>query len=86
MALSARDLPDYIGDSWIGAFSITPHNTNELARYTRAITAAGAGTLAVTFYDGSTHTFTLGAGDTIQVVAAKVSSTGTTATTIVGFY
>jgi len=68
-----------------GAFSITPHNTNELASVTRGVYVGGAGNLSVIMRDGQQVTFVgLSAGSILPIRARLVKSTGTTATNLVG--
>jgi hypothetical protein len=69
------------------AAAITPHDTNELANYTRAIYVGGAGNLKVTTVGGDTVTFTgVLAGQIYPIRAKIVFSNGTTATNLVGLY
>ena len=69
-----------------GAFSITPHDTNELSQYTRQIKVGGSGNLAVTWYDNSETTEAVEANVFYDWRIKKVKSTGTTATSIRGYY
>jgi len=67
------------------AFAITPHDTNDLAQVTRGIYVGGAGDLTVVTKGGTTVLFSaVPAGVVLPVRAAKVKSTGTAATSLVG--
>lgn len=70
------------------AFTITPHNTNELVKSTNAIYVGGAGTISVVMANknnsNSAVSFTAVAGATIPIRVKKVNVTGTTATNLVG--
>ncbi|PIL21173.1 hypothetical protein P775_05690 [Puniceibacterium antarcticum] len=66
------------------ATAITPNDTSDLSTLTRALYVGGAGDLRVTMADGNTVTF---AGLPVgwhPVRVARVHSTGTTASNIVG--
>lgn len=70
-----------------GSVTVTPHDSNALAKTTRALYVGGAGNLKVTMRDGSTPTFTaVPAGLLLPISVTHVWSTGTTATAIVGLY
>jgi hypothetical protein len=74
-------------DPAIGAFAITPHNTNPLTKPTRCVFVGGAGNLKVTMMDGSEVTFTgILAGSFVPIQCRIVQATGTTATNLVGMY
>jgi hypothetical protein len=62
--------------------AITPNDNKDIDyKYSDGVYVESAGNVAVTFKDGSTHTFTgLVAKDTIQGEIARISSTGTTVT------
>ncbi len=67
------------------AFSITPHDSNELSQVTRALFVGGAGNINLTTAAGTTLVFTgVTAGSILPIQASKVLSTSTTATNIVG--
>lgn len=67
-----------LGSPAAGAFAITPHNTNELSQVTRALRiGSSAGTLSVTFADGSDAIFPVEAYE-ILPFRVKVVKTATT--------
>lgn len=68
------------------AFTITPHDTNELTYVTRGLYVGGAGNVVVKLSDDSTTvTFTgVVAGSILPIRARLVMSTSTTATSILG--
>lgn len=69
------------------AAAITPNDGADLANTTRGIYVGGSGNLKVTMVGGEQVTFTgLAAGIIHPIRAARVWSTGTTATSIVGVY
>ena len=75
------DAPHY------GALSVTPSDTVDLSRVTRAIYVGGAGAVKVNMEDGTTVTFTaVPVGTTLRIKATRVYSTGTTATNLLGLY
>jgi len=66
------------------AAAVTPHNTNELAKATRAVWVGGAGNLKVTMVSGEEVTFnSVPAGTELRIRAKIIWATGTTATNIV---
>lgn len=66
-------------------FTITPHATNELAYYTRAIYVGGTGDIAMINARGETVIFrAVPAGQVLPVTTVRVLATGTTATNLVG--
>ena len=68
------------------AFAVTTHNTNELAHYTRGISFAADGDIAVVTVGGDTVTATL-VGGVIHPIRAKIiKTTGTTVSNIIGWY
>lgn len=69
------------------AVAITPSDTTDLTIATRGIYIGGAGNVAVIMAGGQTVTFTaLATGIVHPLSVARVKSTGTTATTIIGVY
>jgi len=68
-----------------GGFSITPTDSDNCTRVTRAVYVGGAGDLKITFANNETVTFVgLVAGQTYPFRVKKVFSTGTSATNIIG--
>lgn len=67
--------------------AVTPHDTNELANYARALWVGGAGNVKLTTPGGSTITLVAVPAGTILPIRAKVVfSTLTTATSIVAIW
>lgn len=70
-----------------GAESVTPHDTNELTKVSRAIYVGGDGNLAVVMKNGDTVTISGAiAGMILPIRVKQIKSTGTTATNILSFY
>lgn len=70
-----------------GAAAVTPHNTNELAIWSRGLYIGVSGDVAVTTVNGDEVTFVGLAAGIIHPIRAKVvKSTGTTATSILAVY
>lgn len=68
------------------AFSITPADA-DMSTPARALYVGGAGNVAVVTTGGDSVTFVgVAAGTVLPVSVRRVSSTGTTATSIVGMY
>lgn len=68
-----------------GVLTITPHDTNLLARSARAIYVGVGGNIKVRTHDGSEATFTeVPQGSVLPVECVKVYATGTTASNLVG--
>lgn len=67
--------------------AITPHDTNELPVLPRAIRFDGGGTVVLTAPDETDadvdQSYTVVAGERLDIRAKKIKSTGTTATGIV---
>jgi hypothetical protein len=75
-----------VGPARHGA-AVTPHDTNELDNYSRALWVGGAGNIALTTAGGDSITLSnIVAGSLIPIQAKIVLSTGTTATNIVALY
>ena len=67
------------------AFTITPHDTNQLSDVTKGIYVGGAGVVTLRTANGLADVaFTCPAGVTLDVAALYVRATGTTATLLVG--
>ena len=62
---------------------VTPSDTGDLARASRALNVGQSGFVRVTTVDGDTATVYVAAGVAFPVRAARVWATGTTATSIV---
>ena len=70
-----------------GAAAVTPNDSTDLTTIARALYVGGAGNVKIDAADGSTVTFSgVLAGSILPVRAARVYSTGTTATNIVAIY
>ncbi len=70
-----------------GGFDVTPDDANDLPILTRALLVGGGGDVVVDFADGSTLTLpSLTEGVIYPIRAARVRTTGTTATDIKGLY
>lgn len=65
-------------------FTITPDDGADLAIFTRAIRAAGAGDVALVTVGGSEVTCKFTAGETRSIRVTRVKATGTTATGLEG--
>lgn len=69
----------------MGAFNITPHNTNMLTATVRCIYVGGTGNLNMVCPDGTTVLFSaLPVGIFVPVCAVQVLATLTTASLLVG--
>lgn len=66
------------------AFAIIPNDGADLEIETRQIAVGVGGTIAVTMKSGRNATFTVIAGQTLNIKAVRVLATGTTATGLVG--
>ena len=67
-----------------GAFTITPHDSNDFDVQCRGIFVGGAGTVTVVFPNDDAVQFTCTAGTVLPVRAKRVNSTGTAGTLLVG--
>lgn len=69
-------------------YAVTPSDTVDLPNGpTNALYVTGAGNVAVNLYDGGTATLTgLAAGQIVEINAARVLATGTTATGVSALY
>lgn len=80
----AEEYGEYVGPA-TKAIEITPHDTNELVPYPRALYVGGTGTLKVKTLRDSVVTFTgVPVGMIIPIVVKQVYATGTSASGIVG--
>jgi len=69
------------------AFAITPHDTNNLANFTRAIWVGGTGDVKVDMVGSGTVTYaSVPPGYMLAVRASRVYATGTTATALIAVY
>jgi hypothetical protein len=67
------------------AFAVTPNDSTDLTTFARALFIGTAGAVSVVTVGGDTVTFAgLPSGSVLPVRVARVRSTGTTATNIVG--
>lgn len=76
-----------LDDPAVHADSVSPHDTNDLAIFSRAIYIGGAGNLALITVGGDTVTFTnMSAGMIYPIRASRILATGTTATGIISLW
>jgi len=68
------------------AFAITPHDTNNLDPFTRALYVGGQGDVKVDTVAGDSAVVFVGVVGILPVQVARVYATGTDATDIVGLY
>lgn len=61
-----------------GMAAVVQSDTVDLTGYSDGVYVEAAGDVAVEFTDGTSHTFTLAAKDTISCSIAKILSIGTT--------
>ena len=72
---------------FIGGFTVTPHDVNDLSQPCMALWVGGDGNIKLNTVDGSTITLKgVTAGTILHIQATKVYATGTTATDIVALY
>jgi len=70
-----------------GVVTITPSNSVDLDYTVRALWIGNtAGNVSVVCPDGTTAILPVAANSLVPVMCKRVNSTGTTATTIIGFY
>lgn len=75
-----------LSDPANGVFAVTPSDSVDLAKMTRAIRATTAGNIAIIGADGVACTCAFAAGETRPIRAKRIKSTDTTATGIEGMY
>ena len=79
------DVRESLSDPCDNAFSITPHDTNELVTITKALYVGTGGHVVLVTKGGTTVTFKIvSSGQVLPVRAKIVKSTSTTAADIVG--
>jgi hypothetical protein len=80
-----EDLTEGLDSPYVKAAAITPHNTNELTTYTRAIYVGASGNISMTLVDDSSPVTFVAAqtGAILKVRAKIVRATGTTATSLI---
>ena len=69
---------------WGGCDSITPNDSEDLARIARGIYAGEAGEIAMLLADGSACVMIFAAGEIKPLLVKRVLDTGTDVTTIYG--
>jgi hypothetical protein len=70
-----------------GAFTVVPSDIEDFTTATRAVWVGGTGNVRVITTDGSVVTFSsVPSGTQLDIQAARITSTGTTATSMVGMY
>lgn len=76
-----------LGSPARGGVAVTPDDTDELDKVTRAVWVGSTGNMAVLMADGSTLTFnSIPAGTWLPIRVRRVNSTGTTASNIVALH
>jgi hypothetical protein len=66
-------------------FTITPSNDNDL-KFPMIIYCGSSGTIAIHDKNGTAVTYTVIAGDILPVLAARVLSTGTNVSQVIGLF
>jgi hypothetical protein len=70
-----------------GGEAVTPHNSTDLVKVSRALWVGGAGNVAAVMKDGTVLTFVgVPAGTMLPIRVSRVNSTNTTATSMVALY
>ena len=72
--------------SFTGVFTVTRSDGSDLAIWTDAIRVTGAGNVSLIGADNVTTTCAFAAGETRNIRAKRIRSTGTTATGIEGMH
>lgn len=80
---SYKSLAKGLGAPLTTGEAVTPHNTNELTKVSRALYIGVSGDVAVVMQDGTTLTFKAVPVGLLPIRVKIVKSTGTTATDIV---
>ena len=62
--------------------AVTPSDSADLGYVARQVYAAGAGTITAHDVNGNSFTFTIAAGERVDVFCIRILATGTTATGI----
>lgn len=81
----ASQAPTIIGPA-VGAFAITPHDTNDLTKNIRQLTVGTAGVVVyISSRDGQTYTTGSLPAGSYPMFASRIKNTGTTATDLTGW-
>lgn len=76
-----------LNSPFIGAFAVTPNDSNDLPYTTRQIRITGtSGNIVVVWFSGLETTEPVTAGDRLDWRIKRIKSTGTTATGIRGYF
>lgn len=88
MGIAAKPITEDREQNWSykGGAAVTPSDTDELARYCRALYITGAGNVVVVTVDGSELTFAVIASQVLPVRCKQVKATNTTATGILALW
>ena len=68
------------------AASVTPNDTTDLSKITRALNVSGDGAVAIITASGDEVTLYIAAGIVFPINASRIKATGTTATGIVALW
>lgn len=76
-----------INNTYLGAANVTPHDTNELATWSRKLYVGGTGNITLITAEGQTVLYSaIPVGTQIDISAKIIKATGTTATLIVAMW